>query len=213
MEFQPIRVMIVDDHDMLRAGLAMFLGTCDDLQLVAEASSGEEALRLCQEHHPDVVLMDIVMPGQDGITTTKTLRDSCDGVQVIALSSFVNEDLVQSSIQAGAIGYLLKNASVDTLAEAIRSAHNGKSTLAPEAVQVLINAARRPPAPDFKLTGREREVLVYIVEGLSNREIAEKLTISQSTVNKHVSNIFAKLNVVTRAQAAAVAVQNRLIED
>src|SRR5215212_8208097 len=94
MEFQPIRVMIVDDHDMLRAGLAMFLSTCDDLQLVAEASSGEEALALCLEHHPDVVLMDLVMPGQDGVTTTKTLRERCEGVQVIALSSFVNEDLV-----------------------------------------------------------------------------------------------------------------------
>lgn len=210
-EIKPIRVIIVDDHDMVRSGLEVFLETCDDLALVGEASSGNDAVRLCTELQPDVVLMDLLMPDMDGVSATRAIRQTNPNIQIIALTSFKDRELVQEALQAGAIGYLLKNISIDELADAIRAAHSGKSILAPEATQALIEAATQPPTPGYDLTQREREVLALMVSGLNNREIAEELTISRSTVKNHVSNILSKIGVTSRTEVVAIAVQHNLV--
>ncbi len=213
MSNKPIRVMIVDDHAVVRSGLAAFLLVYDDLELVAEAGSGTEALRLCPDKQPHVVLMDLVMPEMDGAATTRAIKEMCPQVQVVALTSFREEELVQGALQAGAIGYLLKNVAADDLAEAIRAAYAGRPTLAPEATQALIHAATKPPEVRYDLTPRELDVLALVVQGLNNGEIAEKLVISPSTVKFHVSSILSKLGVSSRTEATAVAVQQQLLPE
>ena len=211
-----IRVMIVDDHSMVRRGLATILKVRPDLELVAEASNGHEAIELCHQFQPDVVLMDLVMPEMSGAEATQLIIDQCPNTQVIALTSFQEKELVREALQAGAISYLLKNVSAENLAAAIREAHSGRSTLAPEAIQALIQAdAPAPvfdqqPSEDFGLTPREREVLALMVEGLNNPEIAERLVVSRSTAKAHVSNILSKLGVSNRGEAIAVAIQYNL---
>ena len=207
-----IRVMIVDDHEMVRSGLSVFLEINDDFELVAEASSGAEAIRLAEELHPDVMLMDLIMPGIDGITAMQRIRAIHPDVQIIALTSFKDEELVRAALQAGAIGYLLKNVSIDELAAAMRNAYAGKSTLAPEATQVLIESVNRPPAPGHDLSVREHEVLALMVKGMSNPEIADSLTISRSTVKNHISSILSKLNVSRRSEAIALALNHNLVK-
>lgn len=208
---KPIRVMIVDDHAVVRGGLKFFLLGFDDLELAGEAEDGEEALRLCDQIHPDVILMDMMMPGIDGATATQAIRQRHPQVQVIALTSFKEQDLVQRALQAGAIGYLLKDVQALELAEAIRAAHAGRPTLSPEATQALIQAATQPPQPGHDLTEREREVLALMVKGLSNNEIAERLIVSISTVKYHVSGILSKLGAANRAEAVALALQHHLV--
>ncbi len=210
-EQQSIRVLLVDDHAVVRSGLSAFLLAYDDLELVGEASSGEEAVQQCVQQQPDVVLMDLVMPGMNGVAATQAVRKSCPQAQVIALTSFPEEDLVQGALRAGAISYLLKNVSAAELVAAIRAAYAGHSTLAPEATQALIDAAHRPPVPGDDLTSREREVLALMVEGLHNQEIADRLVVSRSTVKTHVSNILAKLEVGSRAEAISLALRQRLV--
>ena len=207
-----IRVVIVDDHEMVRSGLATFLRVVRDLELVGEAASGEEAVRLCERLQPDVVLMDMVMPGLDGVATTQAVRARCPETRIIALTSFPEEDLVQRALQAGATSYLLKNVGAAELAAAIRSAQAGKPTLAPEAAQALIQRATRPAPPGHDLSAREREVLALMKQGLSNRSIAARLIISSSTADFHVSNILGKLGVASRTEAVALAVQHHLVD-
>jgi NarL family two-component system response regulator LiaR len=208
---QPIRVLLVDDHTMVRRGLATFLKVFDDLQLAGEAESGAAAIRLCAEVLPDVILMDMVMPDMDGAAATRTIRQQFPQVQVIALTSFKEGDLVKNALEAGAIGYLLKDVSADELAGAIRAAHAGRATLSPEAAQALVETANQPPAPGLDLTEREREVLALMVEGLNNTQIAGRLTVSTSTVKSHVSNILSKLGVASRTEAVSLALRSRII--
>lgn len=206
-----IRVMIVDDHTVVRGGLKYFLLAFDDMELIGEADSGEEALRLCSQVQPDVVVMDMVMPGMDGAEATRAIRERYPQVQVVALTSFQEEDLVQRALQAGAIGYLLKDVPADELAEAIRAAYAGRPTLAPEAAEALVHTATHPPKLGHDLTEREREVLALMIKGLNNVEIAERLVVSRSTVRFHVSNILSKLNASNRAEAVGLAVQHKMV--
>jgi NarL family two-component system response regulator LiaR len=209
---EAIRVLLVDDHAVVRSGLSAFLLAFDDLELVGEAGGGEEALTKCEILKPDVVLMDLMMPNMDGAQATAVIRERYPEIQVIALTSFKEEDLVQRAIKAGAIGYLLKNVSADELADAIRAAKAGKPTLAPEAAQALMHAATKPQELGYDLTPRELDVLELMVQGLSNPQIAERLVVSRSTVKFHVSSILSKLGAETRTEAVSLALQHKLIK-
>jgi two-component system, NarL family, response regulator LiaR len=210
-EENKIRVALVDDHDVVRRGLSVVLRAFDDLELVGEASNGEEAIRMCAETHPEVILMDLIMPEMDGVSATRAIRQKYPQIQVVALTSFKDEELVHAALQAGAIGYLLKNASIDELADTIRAARMGKPTLAPEATQVLIDATIRPAPHSYNLTERELEVLSLMAKGLNNPQIAERLMISRSTIKFHVSVILSKLGVSSRTEAVALALQHNLV--
>ena len=207
----PIRVMLVDDHTMVRHGLATFLKVFDDLQLVGEADNGEAAIELCAKILPDVILMDIVLPKMDGVTAIRAIRKQHPKIQIIALSSFKEGNTIKNALEAGAIGYLLKDISADDLAQAIRAAYTGRATLSPEAAQALVRNANQPPAPVNDLTKRECEVLSLMIEGLNNKQIAEKLTVSPSTIKSHVSNILGKLEVTSRTEAVILALKNHII--
>ena len=206
-----IRVLVVDDHAMVRRGLATFLKVFDDLELAGEADGGQTAVQLCAQLKPDVVLMDMVMPDMDGATATRLIRNHSESIQVIALTSFKEEILVRSALQAGAIGYLLKDVSADELAHAIRAGHAGRATLSPEAAQALVHAASQLPPPGMDLTERERTVLALMVEGLNNTQIAGRLTVSPSTIKSHVSSILGKLGVSSRTEAVTLALRNRIV--
>jgi NarL family two-component system response regulator LiaR len=210
-EQERIRVVVVDDHAVVRSGIEYSLLAIDDIQLVGIAESGAHAVRLCEKLQPDVVLMDMMMPEMNGVAATRAVLECCPRVRVIALTSFQEGGLVQEALQAGAISYLLKDVSMEELAQAIRSAHAGKATLAPEAAQALAEAATHPADPGYDLTDREREVLDLIVEGKSNAEIADALAVSLSTARFHVSTILSKLGATNRAEAAALAVRHRLV--
>lgn len=210
-ETERIRVLIVDDHKVVRKGLRAFLVSYTDLELVGEADGGQQALLACQQFAPDVVLMDLMMPGMDGAQATERIRQAYPNIRVIALTSFPEEDLVEKALRAGAISYLLKNVEADELANAIRAAHAGQSTLAPEAARALIQAHTRPPEIGHDLTEREREVLALMVEGISNQEIAERLVLSGSTIKFHVSNVLSKLGASSRTEAVSLALQHNLV--
>ena len=208
---QPIRVMLVDDHTMVRWGLATFLMVFEDFKLVGEAENGRTAVQLCAEVLPDVVLMDMAMPDMDGVTATRLIHQQFPQVRVIALTSFKEGKLIRDALEAGAIGYMLKDASAEELAQAIRSAHAGRATLSPDATQALVRAASQPPVPGLDLTEREREILTLMIEGLNNTQIAGRLTVSPSTVKSHVSNILSKLGVASRTEAVTLALRNNLV--
>jgi len=211
VQSKSIRVLLVDDHALVRRGLSTFLVAFDDLELAGEAASGEEAVQLCAQLQPDVVLMDLMMPGMNGVTATRLIAERRPHPQIIALTSFHEADLVQGALQAGAISYLLKNITAEELAAAIRAAHAGRATLAPEATQALVQGLASPLLPGCELTSRERDVLALMAHGLNNTEIADRLTISRSTVKFHVSSILSKLSVATRTEAVALAMQHHLL--
>lgn len=212
-EGSTIKVLLVDDHNVVRSGLAAFLMAYDDLELVGEANNGEEAVRKAKELSPDVVLMDLVMPQMDGAEATGEIMEYDPDLKVIALTSFKEKDLIERVLEAGAIGYLLKNVGADELAEAIRDAYDGKPTLAPEAAQALIQKTRTPKNQIEELTPRELEVLQLMGEGLTNPQIAEELVISNSTVKFHVSSILGKLHVESRTEAVVYAMKHDLIDN
>lgn len=204
--------MVVDDHAVVRSGLNAFLSSYDDLQMAGTAKSGEEAVQLCEALKPDVVLMDLIMPGMDGVAATKAIRTLLPKTQVIILTSFKEDTMIQKAIQAGAIGYLLKDVQADEIAEAIRLVNAGQSILSPEATQALLRVANQPRKLGYDLSDRELEVLALMVKGLNNTEIAERLVVSLSTIKHHVSHILSKLDATNRSEAVALAVQNHLVE-
>ena len=231
MTTTPIRVLIVDDHAMVRRGLAAFLKAKPDLLLVGEASSGGEAITRCEQSQPDVVLMDLMMPGMGGVAAIRAIRQQHHDIQVIALTSFADDTQVFPAIQAGASSYLLKDVSPDELVEAIRAAHRGEPRLHPDVARTLMEAMRAPqnsPAQSpteaarasanagasgvGELTEREREVVRAVAQGKSNQEIADQFFISEKTVKTHVSHILAKLGLKDRTQLAIFAIRNGLAE-
>lgn len=208
-----IRVISVDDHQVVRGGITYALLSCDDIELVGEARDGEEALRLCEQARPDVALVDLMMPGMDGVETTRAIRKHFPQVQVLVLTSFHDKDIVPRAMQAGAIGYLLKGVSNQDLVEAIRAAHAGRPTLAREAMDDLVRAATPSPKLGDDLNEREREVLSLLAQGFSNQEIAERLFLSVATVKYHVRVLLSKLGASSRAEAVALAWQHNLIQE
>lgn len=209
---EKIRVIITDDHEMVRRGLNTFLRVYPDLELVGEASSGEQALELCEKSSPDVVLMDLIMPsGMGGIEATRQIVQRFPKIKVIALSSAIDTPTVSKALEAGAMGYLMKNVSTDQLADAIRDVKQGKRALSEEATQALILAATQRSEPVYRLTEREYEVLHLLIEGRTNPEIAQKMTVSRSTVKYHISSILSKLGVTNRSEAVSLALRHRII--
>jgi two-component system, NarL family, response regulator LiaR len=205
-----IRVLIVDDHAIVREGLRTFLGMLPDIQLAGEASGGEEALAAVARGKPQVVLMDLVMPGMDGIEATRRLHAEHPEVKVIALTSFSDDDKLYPVIKAGAVAYLLKDVGPRELAETIRAAARGEVRLAPEVTRRLMSGIAGEAPAGEPLTERERQVLACLGRGLSNKEIAAELFISEKTVKTHVSNLLSKLHLADRTQAALYAVKHGL---
>jgi two-component system, NarL family, response regulator LiaR len=205
-----IQVLIVDDHDMLREGLASFLRAYPDLNMIGEAASGIEAMRLCHDLHPDVVLIDLIMPEMDGVTAIQAIHQDQPDIHIIALSSFSDDELIKSALRAGANGYLLKNVTADRLAQAIRSSHSGLPVLSPEITLSFLEKHDLPNIPiGNHLTHREKEVLDLMISGFSNAEIGHHLNISTFTVKNHVSNILVKMGVTSRTEAVSQALQQK----
>jgi NarL family two-component system response regulator LiaR len=205
-----IRIMLVDDHAVVRSGLGAFLSVNPELELVGEAENGEQAVARANLLKPDVILMDLMMPVMDGVAATAAIKKQNPRIQIVALTSFQEDELVQNALKAGAVGYLMKNVSARELAAAIKAAKEGKITLSPEAAQALVRASQQAHETEI-LTEREREVLKLMVEGLNNAEIAERLVVSLSTVKYHISNILMKLGVDNRVAAVTTAIQKKLV--
>ncbi len=208
-----IKVLIVDDHVVVRNGIKYSLQSFDNIALVGEAGSGEESLLLCAQLQPDVVLMDLKMEGMDGIAATRLIRQNHPAIQVIILTSFHDKDLIEEALQVGAIGYLLKNVSVPALGQAIRAAYTGQSSYAPQVTQALLEPTVPMTTPNIALTERQQEVLLLMVEGLSNIEIAHHLDITKHTARYHVSAILSKFSAANRAEAVALALKYGLTSD
>ncbi len=210
-ESKPIRILIVDDHAMLRNGLKNFIYGFEWMELVGEASNGAEAVEFCSAHEVDVVLMDMMMPGMDGSEATRRIIALDTPVKIIILTSFHEQDLVEQALKAGATSYLLKNVNAEDLAAAIKAAHSGHATLAPEATEALIQSTRNRPGVGFDLTGREKEVLSLLVTGKSNTEISTQLSITSATVKFHLTNIYSKLGANNRIEAVTIALEHHLV--
>lgn len=210
MSEEKIRIMLVDDHAVVRSGLSAFLSVHADLELVGEAENGEQAVVRAGLLKPDVILMDLMMPVMDGVAATEAIKKQHPEIQILALTSFQEDELVQNALRAGAVGYLMKNITARELAAAIRSAKSGRMTLAPEAAQALVRTTQQAQEAEA-LTERERDVLKLMVDGLNNAEIAERLVVSLSTVKYHISNILMKLGVDNRVAAVSMAIQKKLV--
>ncbi len=210
----PITILVVDDHAVVREGLRAFLGLQDGFEIVGEAADGEEALERAQQLDPDVILMDLVMPNQDGVSAMRTLKQRASRSRVIVLTSFLEDDRLLPALEAGAAGYLLKNSQPAELARAVRAAHAGEAIIDPAVAARLVRALSERPATAGALDGltnRERDVLSLIAQGRSNKRIALELGISEKTVKTHVGHVLAKLDVTDRTQAAVLAVQAGLV--
>jgi DNA-binding NarL/FixJ family response regulator len=210
-----IRVLLVDDHGVVRRGLRGYLELLDDIEVVGEAENGLRGVELCAELSPDVVLMDIVMPQLDGIGAITRIKAAQPGVQIVALTSFIEEDKVLAALESGASGFILKDADADDVAAAIRAAHNDEVHLDPAAARILAKGMRHrvEQEPAETLTERELEVLSLVGHGRSNKEIATDLGITERTARTHVSNILGKLDLQSRTQAALYAVERKLVHD
>ena len=209
---EKIRVLITDNHTMVRNGLKMFLKSYPNIELVGEASNGKEAIVMCDTLHPDVVLMDLLMPEMDGVTATSAIVQSHPEIRVIALTSFNEDQLIYAALKAGIVAYLLKDCTSDELVNTIRNVHAGNMTINPEIMQAVLRVADNPATRQYHLSEREREVLRLVVRGFSNRQIAANLILSESTIKFHVSNILSKLGIATRSEAVALAIQHKLVE-
>jgi NarL family two-component system response regulator LiaR len=205
-----IRVLLADDHSKIHRSIAAVIDFIDGMVLVGQASNGEEAVQLCREYQPDIVLMDVVMPQLNGIEATRLIREEFPNIKILALSSFEDEDSVRDMLLAGASGYLLKHGSIDDLADTIRAAISDKAVFSPEVTQALLRGTDGPHH-DYGLTSRELEILRLMIEGMSNTAIAETLTISPSTAKFHVGNVLSKLGVTSRVEAVAMAVAQNLV--
>ncbi|MDO7908873.1 response regulator transcription factor [Paenibacillus sp. JX-17] len=211
----PVKVLLVDDHEMVRIGLAAVLGTEEGIEVVGEAGSGEEGIRLASEYHPDVILMDLVMEGMDGIETTRRIMSMYPECKVIVLTSYLDDEKMYPVIEAGAFSYLLKTSRASEVAEAIRAAARGQSVLESQVASKMMNRFRQPQAEvpaHAELTDREMEVLRLLAQGKSNQDIADELFIGVKTVKFHITNLLAKLGVEDRTQAAIYAYKNGLAE-
>jgi len=205
-------VLLVDDHAVVRQGLRAFLQLQPDIEVVGEAASGPAALEVAASHQPDVILMDLVMPGGDGVSAIAALTRANPRARVLALSSFAKNDQMMEAMQAGAAGYLLKDVEPNDLAAAIRQVHGGQPSLDPEVAASLMRRVAEPPAPPSEqLTPRELDVLRLVVEGFANKEIAHRLGITEKTVKTHVSSVLQKLGVPDRTSAAVLALRRRLV--
>jgi NarL family two-component system response regulator LiaR len=211
MKLPPIRVLIVDDHPMVRTGLAGVLELYAELELLGAVASGEEALALCHTTTPDVVLIDLKLPGLDGIETIRLCTQQHPDVRMLVLTSFEDSPTVMAAMQAGARGYLLKTAEGRELRQAIRAVAEGRTFLMPAATEALVRAVGQPPRLGTDLTAREREVLVLLARGCSNEAIADQLVVSRATVKHHVSQILGKLNASSRTEAVTLAWQHQLV--
>jgi NarL family two-component system response regulator LiaR len=208
----PIQILIVDDHPLVRSGLRMFLLAFDDLILAGEAANGFEAVTLAEQLAPDVILMDLIMPSMDGLRATCEIHKKFPHIKIIALTSFSDPTLIREAIDAGVSGYLFKNATANELANAIRAVHAGNTIFSPEAAQELAKSQTSSAASYAELTTREKEVLTLMALGKGNTELSEELTLSISTIKFHVSNILAKLNARSRAEAVSIALTNHLVD-
>jgi len=204
-----IRVAVIDDHTIVRNGLVQLLRSHPDLDVVASAGDGDEAIAVCVEHHPDVALMDLSMPGMGGIEATRRITERAPGVQVVVLTSFMDRERIVDALNAGAIGYLLKDAEPEELIRGIHAAARGESPLDPRAARAML-AAQRTPSPLDALSEREREVLTLVAEGLPNKQIARRLEITEKTVKAHLTSIFRAIGVNDRMQAGLWARRNGL---
>jgi DNA-binding NarL/FixJ family response regulator len=210
----PIRVILVDDHEVVRRGLRGFLELQDDIDVVGEASDGAIAVELAAREQPDVILMDLLMPNMDGLTAIARIKQEQPEIEIVAVTSFIEEEKVTSALEAGASGYLLKDADAEEVAQAVRAAHGGEVHLDPAVARLLAQRMRnrRETEPVEPLTPREKEVLAQLAKGASNKEIAYELSITERTARTHVSNILGKLGLASRTQAALWAVEHKLID-
>jgi NarL family two-component system response regulator LiaR len=209
-----IRVLLVDDHSPVHIAISANIEIFDEFEIVGHASNGEEAVKLAKQLNPDVILMDVIMPKMDGIEATRRIHEHQPEIKILALSSFQDESSVRDMVKAGAVGYVLKNSSIDDIAHTIRAANSGKSVFSNEVTQVLMNAAPEKtsePTGNFDLTPRELDVLRLLIKGHNNNQIADELTISLSTAKFHVSSILSKLNATSRVEAVATAIEHNLV--
>jgi NarL family two-component system response regulator LiaR len=206
-----IKVLVVDDHPVVRDGLMLMLSVSPGMACIGQAENGEQAVRQCTELKPDIVLMDLMMPGMDGVTATRIIHQKYPGIQVVALTTFDDKELVQKALRAGAISYLLKNSSMEAITDTINDAFIGKTKISSEAIQSLIEL-EDGDRQETQLTNREQEILTLMAQGLKNATIAEKLYISEATARFHVSNILRKLGASNRAQAVRIAIERGLID-